>query len=51
MALRLAVDLKLIDLALAHSGPITLNSLAEKSNADRNLIRMSSYPNPYLLYS
>jgi hypothetical protein len=44
MALRLAIDLDLIDIALAHNGPVTLGDFAQKSKADPNLLRMSSHP-------
>lgn len=40
--IRLAVDLNLIDIALAHGGPISLPELAEKSKSDINLLRMLS---------
>jgi hypothetical protein len=42
----IAVDLNLIDIAIAHNGPITAAELAEKSKADIKLIRkiFSSQP-------
>ncbi|KAH6625700.1 S-adenosyl-L-methionine-dependent methyltransferase [Boeremia exigua] len=39
IVIRLAVDLKLVDITLAHNSPITAAELAEKSNADVELIR------------
>jgi hypothetical protein len=34
----IAVDLKLVDIAIAHNGPISAAELAEKSKADLRLI-------------
>jgi hypothetical protein len=39
IVIRLAVDLNLVDIALAHGGPITLGVLAEKSGAEPALLR------------
>lgn len=36
--IRIAVDLNLVDIALAHNGPITAAELALKSKADVELI-------------
>lgn len=43
MVIRLAVDLNLVDIALAHGTPITAEDLAEKSKADVELISKSSF--------
>lgn len=37
--IRIACDLNLVDIALAHDGSITAAELAEKSKADAELIR------------
>ncbi|KAH7076143.1 S-adenosyl-L-methionine-dependent methyltransferase, partial [Paraphoma chrysanthemicola] len=39
IVIRLAVDLNLVDIALGHGGPISLNSLAEKSGAEADLLQ------------
>lgn len=39
IAIRIAVDLELIDIALAHGKPITLAELADKSKADPDLLQ------------
>lgn len=39
IVIRIAVDLNLVDIALAHGGPIALTELAEKSKGDPDLIR------------
>ncbi|KAJ8107673.1 hypothetical protein OPT61_g8708 [Boeremia exigua] len=39
VAIRLAVDLELVDITLANDGPITATKLADKSKADVELIR------------
>lgn len=39
IVIRIAVDLDLVDIALAHGGPISLSELAEKSKADPDLLR------------
>jgi hypothetical protein len=44
MALRLAIDLNLVDIALANNGPITVEEFARKSKADANLVRTSCRP-------
>jgi hypothetical protein len=43
VAVRLAIDLKLFDIAVPAGGPLTTTDMAEKAGADVQLVRKSSF--------